>query len=92
MGFIFEWDKNKARINQKKHTISFEEASTVFRDFLSLTIPDPKHSDKEERFITIGLSYRQKLVVVVHCDRGDIIRIITARKANKRERKYYEGK
>lgn len=92
MGFIFEWDKNKAKTNQKKHNISFEEASTVFRDFLSLTISDPKHSNIEERFITIGLSYRQKLLVVVHCDKGDIIRIISARKANKRERKYYEGK
>ena len=92
MGFLFKWDKNKAKKNEKKHNISFEEATTIFGDPLSITISDPIHSNiNEERYITIGLSYRQRILVVVHCDRGDIIRIISARKAIKRELKEYEG-
>ncbi len=92
MGLTFEWDEKKAELNEKTHKVSFEEASTVFGDTLSLTIPDPPHSTaEEERYITIGMSYRQNLLVVVHCDRGHIIRIISARKATKREREKYEG-
>jgi uncharacterized protein len=90
MNLRFEWDKNKAKINVKNHKIDFEEATTVFGDTLSLTIPDPLHSVEEERSITIGLSYRQNLLVVVHCEREDKIRIISARKATKHERKTYE--
>ena len=74
-----------------KHGVSFEESSTVFGDPRSLTIPDPVHSKVEERFVTIGTSHRGKLlVVVVHTERGDNIRIISARVASRRERKSYE--
>lgn len=91
MALVFEWDGKKAVSNIKKHAISFEEASTVFGDSLAMTIPDPLHSDpSEERFITMGLSYRQNCIVVVHCDRGKKIRIISARKTSKRERADYE--
>jgi uncharacterized DUF497 family protein len=70
--------------------VSFAEASTVFGDPLSLTIPDPAHSQVEDRFIIIGNSYQRKLLVVVHTERGDNIRIISARRATKRERMNYE--
>jgi uncharacterized DUF497 family protein len=90
MALQFEWDANKALSNEKKHEISFEEAATVFGDPLALTVPDPSHGNEEERFVTIGLSYRQTLIVVVHCDRDGKIRIISARKATKRERENYE--
>jgi uncharacterized DUF497 family protein len=90
MALTFEWDTNKARRNLVKHSVSFEESSTVFGDPRSLTIPDPVHSRFEERFVTIGTSYRAKLLVVVHTERGDNIRIISARMASRRERKSYE--
>ena len=90
MALTFEWDANKARTNQVKHGISFEEASTVFGDPRSLTIPDPVHSAVENRFVIIGASYRGKLLVVVHTERGDNIRIISARGASRRERRDYE--
>ncbi len=87
---LFEWDPDKARRNIKIHGISFDEASTAFKDTLSLTIHDPLHSDEEERFILIGNSTRNHLLVVVHTDRGERIRIISARKATQKERKQYE--
>ena len=90
MALTFEWDTNKARRNLAKHGISFEESSTVFGDPCSLTIPDPVHSKVEERFVTIGASHRGKLLVVVHTERGDNIRIISARVASRRERLSYE--
>jgi uncharacterized DUF497 family protein len=91
MSLQFEWEKNKALANEKKHKISFKEATTVFGDPLAVTIPDPLHSAAEEaRFVTVGLSYRQKLILVVHCDRDEKIRVISARKATKRERESYE--
>lgn len=89
----FEWDNNKNDINIKKHKISFEEASTVFYDEEALMIPDPKHSQEEERFILLGQSFKANLLVVCHCYRASetVIRIISARKADKREtRQYYE--
>jgi uncharacterized protein len=86
----FEWDENKAKSNLAKHAVSFAEATTVFSDPLSLTIPDPAHSQVEDRFIIIGSSYQRKLLVVVHTERGDNIRIISARRATKRERMNYE--
>jgi uncharacterized DUF497 family protein len=88
--FLFEWDPNKVRRNIETHGMSFDEASTVFSDTLSLTIYDPLHSDKEDRFIIIGNSCKNHLLVIVHTDRGDKIRIISARKATKKERKQYE--
>ena len=91
MSVNFEWDTNKAETNENKHKVSFEEATTVFGDPLSLTIPDPLHSlPEDERFITIGMSYRQKLLIVVHCDKGNVVRIISARKATKPEQNKYE--
>ena len=90
MALTFEWDTKKARGNLVKHGVSFEESSTVFGDPRSLTIPDPVHSRLENRFVTIGASYRAKLLVVVHTERGDNIRIISARIASRKERKSYE--
>jgi len=87
---LFEWDSGKARKNIKIHGVSFDEASTAFTDTLSLTIYDPLHSDEEERQILIGNSYKNRLLVVVHTERGDKIRIISARKATKNEKKQYE--
>lgn len=87
---LFEWDANKAKKNIKTHGVSFDEASTAFRDTLSLTIYDPLHSDEEDRCVLIGSSYKNRLLVVVHTEREDKIRIISARKATKKERKQYE--
>ena len=87
----FEWDENKNKLNIKKHGISFEEASTVFYDDEALIISDEAHSDNEERFIMIGFSYKYNLLVVCHCYRQNesVIRIVSARKATKNERKEY---
>ncbi len=87
----FEWDPQKAASNIEKHGVSFEEASSVFRDPLSLTIDDPLHSTGEERMIQIGISHKNRLLVVVHTERGDNIRIISARKATKKESYDYES-
>ena len=87
----FEWDENKNQINQKKHGISFEEAKTVFYDDEALVIDDPEHSEEEDRFIILGFSSKANLLVVCHCYRKSetIIRIISARKATKTERRFY---
>jgi uncharacterized protein len=90
MALRFEWDANKAKANLAKHGISFEEASTAFRDPRSLTVPDPVHSAVENRFVIVGASHSGKLLVVVHTERGDNIRIISARLASRRERQTYE--
>lgn len=87
----FEWDPTKAKINLEKHGVSFDEASTVFQDTLSLTIDDPLHSEDEDRFIIMGLSHKNRMLVVIHTERGDNIRIISARKITTQERKYYES-
>ena len=88
----FEWDENKNASNPKKHGVSFDEAKTVFADELGRLIPDPDHSEGEERFILMGISSRLRLLTVCHCEKGsDAIRIISARKADKFERKQYEG-
>lgn len=92
MSLRFEWDENKAGQNIKKHDTSFEEATTVFGDPLSLTIEDPLHSQEEQRFVTMGESVERELLVVVHTDRADAIRIISARRATRRERRDYEGR
>ena len=86
----FLWDENKAASNLKKHEISFHEATTVFGDPLSITIDDPDHSDNEHRFITIGFSTKSRILVVIHSDQGDNIRIISARSATRGEIKNYE--
>lgn len=90
MPLNLEWDERKARLNEKKHGATFEEVSTVFADFLSLTIPDPLHSKREERFVIIGRSEKQRVLIVVHTERGNKIRLISARLATRHERKTYE--
>jgi uncharacterized DUF497 family protein len=90
MPLTFEWDSRKARSNIAKHGVTFEEASTVFADSLSLTIPDPEHSESEQRYVTMGRAFTGKLLVVAHTDRGDNIRLISARRASRRERRSYE--
>lgn len=87
---IFEWDENKAEKNERKHGVSFEEAESVFYDPRSLTIPDPEHSDTELRFIDIGASNYDRILVVVYTEREDRIRLISARPASRKERKLYE--
>ena len=88
----FEWDENKARINQEKHGVSFEEAKTVFDDADALQIFDPDHSESEDRFIMLGMSAVLRILVVCHCYRtnDDTIRIISARKATRNESSTYE--
>jgi uncharacterized DUF497 family protein len=86
----FEWDDKKAKSNLIKHNISFEEASTAFGDDFSITIEDPLHSENENRLILIGKSIKFKTLVVVHLEKTDSIRIISARKASKKEYKFYE--
>ena len=89
----FQWDPTKAADNLKKHGVSFDEATTVFGDPLAATIPDPEHSAEEARFVTMGQTTKRTLVVVVHTDRGEEIRIISARRAAAGEKKKYaEGK
>jgi uncharacterized protein len=89
----FEWHPRKARENLKKHQVSFEEAQTVFYDEFAVQFFDEEHSDTEERFLMLGMSIHSKLLIVCHCEReeGEVIRIISARKATKRESAFYEG-
>lgn len=86
----FEWDPRKAAINLRSHGVSFEEASTALEDELSLTGDDPDHSIDEVRYITFGISSAGRLLVVSHTERGERIRIISARPATRAERELYE--
>ena len=86
----FEWDLAKARANFAKHHVSFEEATTVFGDPLSITFADPDHSTDEDRYVIIGTTPVGRLLIVAHTDRRDRIRIISAREAMPRERRAYE--
>lgn len=89
----FEWDTNKADINTRKHRVSFEEARTVFSDPFELTISDPDHSLGEYRFLSIGRSERNRIIVVSYTeDQPNVIRVISARVASKHERQHYESK
>lgn len=90
MGYNFEWDSRKAAANLKKHEVSFEEAITVFRDPLSLNMPDPDHSEDEQRCIVLGTSVRLRRVVVSYTERPPRTRIIGARLATRQERREYE--
>ena len=90
MPILFAWDDDKATRNARKHGVSFEEASTVFQDLLSITIEDPDHSDDEDRLITMGASRRGRLLAVVHTDRGGTVRLISARPATSGEARKYE--
>ena len=89
----FDWSQSKARANLKKHGVSFEEAKSVFYDEYAVQFFDDEHSDDEERFILLGKSIKSRILLVCHCEResGNIIRIISARKATTKERRYYEG-
>ena len=87
----FEWDDEKAKKNIKKHGVSFEEAATIFNDPRIATISDPDHSEEEERFVSLGKSFIQRLLSVIHTERSERIRLISARKATKTERKIYEN-
>ena len=88
----FEWDERKAVSNRRKHGVSFEEARTVFLDDDARQIPDPEHSDAEDRFVMLGLRSQLRILIVCHCYRenDEIIRIISARKADRGERAQYE--
>lgn len=89
----FEWHPNKATANLKRHQVSFEEAQTVFYDDFAVQFFDDAHSDEEDRFLMLGMSVYSKLLIVCHCERedGEVIRIISARKATKRESAFYRG-
>ncbi|MDP2278746.1 MAG: BrnT family toxin [Nitrospirota bacterium] len=86
----FEWDPKKSAANERKHGITFQEASTVFGDRLAMTFADPDHSKNEERYLTFGLSKQSRLLVVSHTDRGEKTRIISARLMDRKERRIYE--
>ena len=87
----FEWNKLKSLANKRKHGVSFEEAKTVFYDENAMQFDDPDHATREDRFIMIGISFKLRVLVISHCEReGDVIRIISARKASRHEVKYYE--
>ena len=90
----FQWDPVKAAANLKKHRVSFEEAQTVFYDELAVQFFDDEHSGDEDRFVLLGLSSLASLLIVCHCERGDgeLVRIISARKATKSESTFYPGK
>jgi len=86
----FEWDPDKERKNIRKHEVGFDEASSIFDDPMFITVIDEEHSTDEERYITIGLSNKNRLLLVAHTEREDRIRIISARKATRNEEKFYE--
>ena len=92
-GLNFEWDRRKEAANRKKHGVSFDEARTAFFDENARLLADPDHSDDEDRFILLGLSSRLRLLVVCHCyqEESETIRVISARKADRSERRQYEG-
>jgi uncharacterized protein len=87
---IFEWDTAKAKAKRRKHGVLFQEAATTFGDPFAMTYSDPDHSESRQRFLTIGMSSRDRVLIVAHIDDGDSIRIISARKTTKREREQYE--
>jgi uncharacterized protein len=86
----FEWDPQKAAKNLAKHGVSFQEAESVFGDALGRIATDPRHSIDEERYVLLGVSRRQRLLAVMFTDRGEAIRLISARRATRRERRDYE--
>jgi len=87
---LFEWDPDKAKSNVRKHRVTFHEAATALGDPLGWTYPDPDHSEGERRWLTIGQSEKQRLLVVSHTDMNDTGRIISAREATRKERRFYE--
>ncbi|MCX7049165.1 MAG: BrnT family toxin [Candidatus Sumerlaeota bacterium] len=92
MGYLFEWDPRKAFVNERKHGIAFDEATTVFGDPLALLVSDPDHSIEELRYLLLGMSNRQRLLIICYAERPPRTRLISARLATKQERaKYEEG-
>ena len=91
MALRFEWDERKGAINRRRHGVAFEEAETVFADEHALLLDDPDHSAGEDRFILMGIGHSLRVLLVFHCHRegGEVIRIISARKATARERRQY---
>lgn len=89
MGLTFEWDTGKALENERKHGVSFAEASSCFGDVRSLTIADPDHSEAEDRYVVLGMSHTGRLLAIVHTERGANIRIISARPVTRREAEAY---
>ena len=92
MALTFEWDEEKSKRNFRKHGVAFEEAKTVFNDPFAITIADPDHSDEEERYLDIGLSVKESVLVVWYTEREENIRIIGCRRATRSERKTYEAR
>ena len=97
MNLIFEWDENKAGLNLRKHRVSFEEAKAVFNDALLITLPDIRHSKDEQRYLSIGCSILNRVLLVVHTEREEdrdftVVRIISSRQATPTERRTYEQK
>lgn len=90
MAPTFEWDDEKAAVNLAKHNVSFEESATVFGDSLEVTVPDPRHSIGEQRYVSIGTSEKGRLLIVAYTECGNNIRIISCREATRRERRIYE--
>ena len=90
MAYTFEWDAAKADNNRRKHGVTFDEASTVFGDPLAILSPDPDHSVKEQRYLVLGMSNRRSLLVVAFAERPPRTRLISARRANRTERRRYE--
>ena len=92
MSLLFEWDEDKADSNRRKHKVTFDEAQTVFLDALSITVPDAEHSQTEARFRIVGMSDMKRLLVVSFTERGERMRLISARKARRSEIRDYEAK
>ena len=90
MGYVFEWDPKKAETNARKHGVTFDEACTAFGDPLAVLMPDPDHSFGEERYVVLGMSDQQRLLVVSFAERPPRTRLISARRATRRERGLYE--
>ena len=92
MAYVFEWDPVKGAENVADHGVTFDEASTVFGDPLALLMPDPDHSEDEDRYLLLGMSTQQRLLVVAFTDRPPGTRLISARRGTRRERRQYEAK
>ena len=90
MGYLFEWDPKKAETNRRKHRVALDEATTAFADPLAMLQPDPSHSVGEQRYLVLGMSARRRLLVVAFVERPPRTRLISARRATRKERRTYE--
>jgi hypothetical protein len=89
-GYLFEWDAAKAEANRRKHAVTFEEAATAFGDPLAVLLPDPDHSVREQRYLVLGMSNQRRLLVIAFAERPPRTRLISARRATRKERRKYE--